>query len=314
MFKLYKTPRPDLPYKRAGLEYLDNQKRPATSSENGNPNIKKRPLQVGKASIHDPKIPQPRAAEAGVVPKVPFRLLLSGASGSGKTNVARWLLDKHYVSRFGAQKSWFDRIVLFSPTAKVDPVWKNLKGLAESDRIVDVSPSRLRKVLNDAEQNVKRSGKERGKHTLVILDDVIAESKFINSPEFLTAFIRFRHFLGSIIVMTQSYVKVPRSARIQATHVIMFPSQPTEVERLYSEYGPYNMRKKEFYNMIVDATTPNEQEPFPFVYIDRHAPLEKRFRRNLDITLTAVGTKKGDAMPESKPIEEQESESKLNMS
>jgi len=249
----------------------------------------RRPLQVGKASIHDPIIKQPDSAEQGIVPKVPFRLLLSGASGSGKTNVARWLLDKHYVSKGSGKSSFFDDIYLFSPTANIDPVWKNLKGLRKQNRITDVTPERLLYVLRKAQGNVKRAGKEKGKHVLVILDDVIAESQFIHSKEFLTCFIRFRHFLGSVIVMTQSYVKVPRSARIQASHVIMFPSQPTEVDRLYQEYGPYNMSKTGFHDLVERATTPSESEPFPFIYIDRSAPLEKRFRRNLDIIL-GLGT------------------------
>jgi len=265
---------------KSGLRARESKRKSKSSGS-------RRPNQVGKASIDDPNIKQPDSASKGIVPKVPFRLILSGASGSGKTNVARWILDKHYRGKSG-RKSFFKRIVLFSPTAKIDPVWKNIDGLADSDRIVDVTPSKLRRVLRDAEQEVETKGKERGSHILVILDDVIGETKFMNSSEFLTTFIRFRHFLGSVIVMTQSYIKIPRSSRIQATHIIMFPSQPTEVQRLYREYGPHNMTMRDFLGLVEEATSPTEDEPYPFLYIDRAAPIDQRFRRNLDMPLSVT--------------------------
>lgn len=263
-------------------KFLEQKQQAEQSSQ-----VRPRPLQVGKASVHDPKIPQPAAARRGIVPKVPFRLLLSGASGSGKTNVARWMLDKHYVR---GQGSWFHRIVLFSPTAEIDPIWKDLKGLKKKDRMTECSAAKLDRILKDCEKQTKSAGKEKGKHTLILLDDVIAESKFIHSGPFLAAFIRARHFNCSVIVMTQSYVKIPRSARIQASHIIMFPSQTTEIERLYSEYGPHNMKKRDFFKMVVEATTATPSEPFPFIYIDRQAPIEKRFRRNLDMFLKPAVT------------------------
>lgn len=237
---------------------------------------------VGRASVHDPTIRQPQAAKDGIVPKVPFRLLLSGASGSGKTNVARWLLEKHYVSGHG---SFFKDIYLMSPTALIDPVWKNVKGLKRQNRITNPNADSLNRILRRAKENVKQKGKNRGAHTLIIFDDVIAGTQFMNSPEFLAAFIRGRHFLVSVAIMTQSYVKIPRSSRIQASHIIFFPSQATEVDRLYSEHGPHNLSKRQFYDLVQEATEPNESEKWPFLYVDRFAPLDKRFRRNLDLPI-----------------------------
>ncbi len=261
-----------------------------------------RPHQVGKASIHDPKIRQPASAARGLVPKVPFRLLLSGSSGSGKTNVARWMLDKHY-HRF------FSDIFLLSPTAKIDPVWKDVHGLKKQNRITDPTSAALTRILRRAENNVKQSGKNRGKHVLVILDDVIAASSFINSPAFLTAFIRGRHFLVSIIIMTQSYVKVPRSSRIQASHVIFFPSQTTEIDRLYTEHGPHQCSKRQFYELVQRATAPTQSEPYPFLYINRSAPVEQRFRRNLDLPLSfEEGLRKQKKKKQKKMKKEEEEE------
>jgi len=243
---------------------------------------RRRQHQVGKAVDYDEEFDQPPAAEQGIVPKIPFRWILSGASGSGKSNAARYIMDHYYSKSNG---SWFDRVIFLSPTAKIDPVWKNLAGLSKQDRMEQVDPEKLTRILRKAEKETKAKGKKKTTRILLILDDVIAESKFMHSKEFLKLFIRGRHFMISTMCMTQSYVKIPRSSRIQATHIIFFPSQTTEIERLYSEYGPHQMSKRAFFAMVQEATDPSPEEPYPFLYIDRYAPIDTRFRRNLDIAL-----------------------------
>jgi len=82
------------------------------------------------------------------------------------------------------------------------------------------------------------------------------------------------------MVLTQSYMKVPRSARIQATHVALFPSKQTEIDRVYKEHGPKEISKKDFFEMVSYAITPSDDSPFPFLYIDVFAKPDDRFRRN----------------------------------
>jgi len=246
---------------------------------------------VGKALEDAPDIKQPPHCKAGMVPKLHFRWILSGPSKSGKTNLARYAIDKFYTKKSG--KSQFDRVVLISPTAEIDWTWQDLPGLKDKDRITHPTPSTLTSILQD--QVKKISGGSSGKGSmkrlatkrhkadrlLVIFDDAIAESKLINSPEFLKLFIQGRHYNISSMVMTQSYMKVPRSVRLQATHVAMFPSKTTEIDRLYTEHGPRQLSKNEFFDMVSMATSPTEEEPFPFLYVDCFAPVNDRFRRNL---------------------------------
>jgi len=246
---------------------------------------------VGKAREDEPELKQPQ--HAGVIPKVNFRWILSGPSKSGKTNLARWSLDKYYTN--GRGKSWFDEIYLLSPTANIDYCWADLKGLKPKNRITNPTPQLLLKILNDQKKDIQGSTsdmaaqrmssaqlskrKQKAKKVLIIFDDAIAESKMINSKEFLKVFVAGRHYGISSMVMTQSYVKVPRSVRLQATHVSMFPSRSSEIERLYSEHGPKELNKKDFTELVQFATRPNEEEPFPFLFVDCFAPPKTRFRR-----------------------------------
>ena len=87
------------------------------------------------------------------------------------------------------------------------------------------------------------------------------------------------------MVMTQSYMRVPRSVRLQATHLSMFPSRSTEIDRVFTEFGPKSMNKREFTEMVQYATRPEEGDEFPFLHVDAFAAERTRFRRNLTNTL-----------------------------
>lgn len=254
-------------------EYEESKQR-NVSDDLQNEGVNHDVFHIGKAMPDEPNEKQPVAAEMGLVPKLSFRLLLSGPSASGKTNAARWMIDKYYDGAF-------ERVILMSPTAELDPVWKKLKGLAKKDRISKMSMRPIIKLLKKQEEDVKRNGKKNAKRVLVIYDDTVGDNKIINSPEFLISFIRGRHFCVSCIVMTQSYTKVPRSVRLQATAVMVFPSFKSEIERLYDEHGPYQLSKKEWYNMVQGAMQKTADEQYPFFFIDATKPVEERYRRCL---------------------------------
>jgi hypothetical protein len=247
---------------------------------------------VGKALEDEPEVKQPRYS--GIIPAVNFRWILSGPSKSGKSNLARWCLDRYY--RLRPNKSWFDEIYLLSPTANIDYIWSNMPPqLKAKNRITDPSPAILLKILNSQKRDIMGSTsdsaaqsmsatrlakkKQSAKRVLIIFDDAIAESSMINSKEFLKIFVAGRHYGISSMVMTQSYVKVPRSVRLQATHLCMFPSRSSELLRLYEEHGPKELTKNEFIELVQFATKATDEDPYPFLYVDAFAPPSRRFRR-----------------------------------
>lgn len=253
-------------------------------------------FRVGKARPDAPKIEQPPYAGT-VIPEVPFRWILSGPSRSGKTNLARWMLD-HFYSK--GKKSFFDSIYLLSPTAAIDYTWADLPGLKPENRISRPSESFLVSILDKQKKKIQGStsdtaaqrmsskslAKRRVKapKILLIFDDAIAE-KMIHSAAFLKVFIAGRHYLISSMIMSQSYVKVPRSCRIQATHCCMFPSRNSECVRLWEEHGPRQLSKNQFVELVKYATMPSVEDPYPFLYVDCFAPAKTRFRRGLTGTL-----------------------------
>ena len=114
---------------------------------------------------------------------------------------------------------------------------------------------------------------------LIAFEDIISHAKFMRSEEFLKAFVMGRHFGISTMVCTQSFTKVPRACRLQCTQVAFFPSSQSEMTLMEEEYCPPRMSRKEFMELIGYATTPDEQDEFPFLYIDHPAKPADRFRK-----------------------------------
>jgi hypothetical protein len=222
------------------------------------------------------KIPQRKAAKDHVMPKFPFSMMISGRSGSGKTN-----LLMNIMTRDDLYGKYFHYIIVFSPTAgSTDDMYKKLK-IPEENFIRELKPEFLTNLIEHRGQLIKEKGIEWvSKHArmCLIMDDVIAERHFLESPDALKMFTLLRHYLCSIIILMQSYNKLPRAARLSANAIAVFPASQSEVSVLLDEITPAGISKREFEEVIKYAT----DEPYNFLYINNHAPKGKNIRRNLD--------------------------------
>lgn len=222
------------------------------------------------------KIPQIKASTDQILPKYPFSMMISGRSGGGKTNLLINLLTKENMF-----KNFFHTILVFSPTAgEFDDTYKNLK-LPKENFITDFSGDTLNHIIELRKKQIKSKGIEwvaKNSRMLIILDDVIANRTFLESPEALKMFALLRHYLVSVIVLIQSYTKLPRALRLNCNAVMTFPALSSEVETLKDEITPAGLTKKEFHKVIEYCT----QGKYDFLYINNHADPDKRIRKNLD--------------------------------
>jgi hypothetical protein len=222
------------------------------------------------------KTPLKKCMKDNVLPKFPFSFMISGRSGSGKTNVLLNLLTKEQF-----YKSYFHYTVVYSPTAgKYDDSYKVLN-LPEENFKNDFSPDDLNDLIESRKNLIDMKGIEwvvKNSRVLIILDDVIANRDFLNSPEALKMFALLRHYQVAIIVLMQSYNKLPRALRINANATIVFPSTQSEIEVLLDEITPAGLTKKEFSKVIEHCTSGR----YDFLYINNHADPDKRIRKNLD--------------------------------
>jgi len=229
-------------------------------------------LEIIPYKIDKKEIKLPAMMINDTIPKHPFRMLNSGASGSGKSMLVLNLLKrKNFMSGF------YDDIFLFSPTARGDQI-QLLLGLDEDHICDDLGESGIEQldyVFNKQSQLIETMGFLKAPKVLIIFDDVISNPRFMNSNTFKKCFIQGRHISASVIVNTQKYHAIPRTMRLNCTDICFFPSSQSEVARIAEEFTPPSKTVKEFTKLINYCTA----EPFNFLYINTRA--RRKFRKNL---------------------------------
>jgi hypothetical protein len=234
---------------------------------------------IEKIETNKSSIPQRKAAKDGVIPRYPFSWMLSGSSGSGKTNLAMNILTNKDL--YG---KYFHCILVFSPTAgKYDDSYKVLN-LPPENFISKFDNGMLEKIIEARKEKIDTKGGEwvsKNERMLIILDDVIADRQFLESPDALRLFSLLRHYLVSIMVMIQSYTKLPRALRNNCNAICVFPALRSEIETIKDEVAPAEYNKKEFEKLLKHCMS----EQHSFFYINRHANPGERMRKNLDEVL-----------------------------
>ena len=222
------------------------------------------------------EIPQRKCAKDGVMPRYPFSMMLSGSSGSGKTVLAMNILTKKEL--YG---KYFHYIIVFSPTAgDFDDTYKCL-GLPEENFISKFDGDMLDKIIECRKKLISEHGipwVAKNSRMLIIMDDCIADRQFLESPDALKMFALLRHYLVSVIVMIQSYRKLPKALRLNCNAVAVFPALRAEIDVIKEECCPANYTKKEFEGVLQYCMS----DKHSFFYINRHAESDKRIRKNLD--------------------------------
>jgi hypothetical protein len=189
---------------------------------------------------------------------VPFRGVLIGSSGSGKTNL---LLN--IINQFS---NTFNHIYIY--TQAVEPLYEYLESQLGTDLLT------IKYSLNDC-----RTFKETDYYgsSLVIFDDQINEKdqKCINE-----LYIRGRKIAGgiSLLYLTQSYFKVPKIIRLQCQYIfILKVSGVRDLKMILSEYS-LSATKEQLTNMYEYSC--NSGTFGSFMLIDLVADQNKTYRKN----------------------------------
>lgn len=234
-----------------------------------------RSLPTNKDKIRQPELA--KQENGMVIPPLGSSVLISGKSGSGKsTLLANLLLDKRFY------KGWFDKIFLFSPTANGDDIQKQL-GIPAKHVFTDLkeAPELLEVILRSQKEALENTTADKAKQYAIIFDDVIGDTKFMNTPEFTQCFYQVRHVCCTTFICTQHFMRVPRLCRLQANFIMYFAGSMSETEILVEEFAPPSMNKNAFRQLVVDATS----GPFSFLTINMKVGWDTRFRMNLDVLL-----------------------------
>ena len=157
-------------------------------------------------------------------PDHPYRILIIGGSGSGKTNVLLNLIEN---------QPDIDKIYLYAkdPYEAKYQYLINIREKVGLKRFND--PKAFIEYSNDmcyVYKNIDEYNKDKERKILIIFDDMIADminNKKINSIV-TELFIRGKKLNIYLIFITQSYFKVPKDVRLNTSHFFIEKSRIKE--------------------------------------------------------------------------------------
>jgi len=271
-------------------------------------------LQIRKVETSKDKIAQPPLAkdDRKIIPPLGSSIIICGKSGSGKSTLLQNLVtDPRFYGKSELRPNgWFDKIFIFSPTAGTDDVLRAL-GIPSKHVFTDLSEApELLKVIQDSQARKLDGGKKANvvEQFLVIFEDCIGETQFMNTKEFKKMFYMVRHLNCTTAISTQHYTRVPKVCRLQASFIFFFAGSAAEVDIIVEDFAPPLYTKREFISLVHDATKGDHS----FLTICMKVGWRYRFRKNLDefIHLTRLDGEDEVAKPEQRPKEEEKPEEK----
>ena len=197
-------------------------------------------------------------------PDHPYRILIIGGSGCGKTNTLLNLINK---------QPDIDKIYL---SAK-DPYEAKYQFLVNKRESIGLKhfddPKSFIEYLNDMQdvyKNIDEYNTDKERKMLIVFDDMIADminNKKLNSIV-TELFIRGRKLNISLFFITQSYFKVPKDVRINSTHflIIKIPNK-RELQQIAWNHSS-DISSKDFIKIYRKCTA--EQYFFSLIILRLH--------------------------------------------
>ena len=179
------------------------------------------------------------------IPDHPYRILIIGGSGSGKTNVLLNLIDN---------QPDIDKIYLYVKDL-YEAKYQYLINIREKvgiDHFDD--PKAFTEYSNDMHDVYKNIGEyniDKERKILIVFDDMIAD--IINNKKLDSVvtelFIRGRKLNISLVFITQSYFKVPEGVRLNATHFFIAKIPNKRELREIAQNHSSDISTKDFINI-----------------------------------------------------------------
>ena len=229
--------------------------------------------------IRPPELPPPKDEYVWCHPPLPkcdknTRLLLIGASGTGKTNVFKNLVERYWVDP-NTGRSVFDIILIFSPTLLQDPLYEIMfNNPILKDLIIpklEIDRELLLKLLNRKEDNLK---------ILIFLDDFAYNKKVFELPEVVALYMRGRHANILPIISSQFYFSVDSSIRVNSTGMMIFRLKRANEKQLLRIQLSTPRVHDEIFDAVLDEA--HKENKHDFLYCDI---ANQRFYKNFEYEL-----------------------------
>ena len=209
------------------------------------------------------------------IPDHPYRILIIGGSGSGKTNALLNLINN---------QPDIDKICLYAkdPYEKKYQYLTNKREKLGLNHFNDLNAfMQYSNDMQDVYKSIEDYNPIKKRKVLIVFDDMIAD--MINNdklnPIVTELFTRGRKLNISIVFITKSYFKAPKDVRLNSTHFFVkkIPNKRKLQQIALSHSSDIDF--KDFMNIYKKCTT----EAYSFLVKDTTLPSDDplRFRKNL---------------------------------
>ena len=216
---------------------------------------------------HNPNWPQ--------IPDNPYRMLIIGGSGSGKTDsLFNLIINQPDIDKFYLYTKYpYEAKYQFLIKKRERTGFKHFN----DSKAFNEYPNDM----DDIYKNIKEYNPNKKGKILIVFDDMIADmlsNRKLNSivPEL---FIRGRKLNISVVFITQSYFAVPKNVRLNSTHyfITKIPSKQELHQTAFNHSS--DIYFKDFMNLYKECTA----EPCSYLVIDAALASDNpsRFRKNL---------------------------------
>ena len=193
-------------------------------------------------------------------PDHPYRILIIGGPGSGKTNVLLNLInnqqdiDKIYLYAKDLYEAKYQHLINIREKVGIDH-------LDDPKAFIEYSND-----MRDVYKNINECNVNNEKKILIFFDDMIADmtsNKKLNSIV-TELFTRGRKLNISLVFITQSYFKVPKNARLNTTDffIARLPNK-RELQQILINHSS-DIKTEDFINIYRKCTA----EPYSFLVND----------------------------------------------
>ena len=188
------------------------------------------------------------------MPDKPFRLLIIGNSGCGKTNLLYHMIMKPLL--------YYDQIHLYAKNLEQEKYKHMIETMNNISKEVGYD---IMHYNNDEIKPVDSLDSDSQK--IVIFDDFICDK---NQKPLIDYFIRSRHKNCSVIYLSQSFYKTPKDIRLNCSHYIVYDFPSVNERNMISRELNTTKEQKQ-------TRTKATRKPYSFLYVDK--PM-KRVKRN----------------------------------
>ena len=208
------------------------------------------------------------------LPAPPFRMIVLGQSGSGKSSFVYSMLKKYY-------KGYFDQIVIFSGTVDSNSAWNKIKDhQGDSPQVFnEYDGQAVETYLEQIECEHTRAVGD-GDHPnriLLVFDDLVCDG--ISNRHKMAImdklFVQIsRHYHVSVMILTQYYTALNRNQRaINCSHIVIYPISKNDLDVVAIDHTPAGMDTNQFKSVINGI---HARKPFNFAVLNYTLPPHKR--------------------------------------